>query len=393
MRRSRTSTEIGQNMKREETSFEQGGLLEREGNFAGVKLRTKLVFRLLRSELLLACARMKASTASNWPFEMPMCVSEFDRDRGSGAQDRRRTMRAIAAGHYSKRTQQAYHNAWTLFKSWCRRHHRSSLPAFPATVASYLLERSRQCTKATVAMDKAAISAIHRDLWRDYDPCKSNEVSDVMQDIRRTKLDERPRRARPLTDDVLADIRATAPIPRRRGRGTGLEPLEVARHRAAFDVALCQAMRDAGLRPSEAANLRWGDLAMGGEGREATLLVRRSKTDQAGKGQVLALSENATKELRIWRSLCENTQPMDPVFGLSKPQIVRRIKAAVAAAGYDAKQFSGNSARIGLVQKMEANGVPDWAIQRQLRWKSTEMISRYGRERDASEGLKYLEQD
>ena len=67
------------------------------------------------------------------------------------------------------------------------------------------------------------------------------------------------RQAKPLAADALAAIRATAFTPRRT-RGGSLESDDTALKRGRLDVALASVLSEAGLRVSEAVQLRWRDV-------------------------------------------------------------------------------------------------------------------------------------
>ena len=58
------------------------------------------------------------------------------------------------------------------------------------------------------------------------------------------------------------------------------------------------------------------------------------------------------------------------VFGRSKSQITRRVKAIARATGLENwKFFSGHSGRVGMARRMAQNGAPTHEIERQGRWK------------------------
>ena len=81
-------------------------------------------------------------------------------------------------------------------------------------------------------------------------------------------------------DAHAAIIMATASLPRRTGRG--MESEAAAADRGAIDKAIVAVLFQGGLRRSEAAALRWGDVQDAADGRGIVVYVRRSKTDQDG---------------------------------------------------------------------------------------------------------------
>jgi integrase len=56
------------------------------------------------------------------------------------------------------------------------------------------------------------------------------------------------------------------------------------------------------------------------------------------------------------------------------------VKRHAAAAGLDPAHLAGHSLRAGLVTQAAINGVPEIAIMKQTRHKSTEMLRKYVRD-------------
>ena len=141
------------------------------------------------------------------------------------------------------------------------------------------------------------------------------------------------RQAKPLTENALAAVKATAGIPRRhQGRAVRAENAWDARRRGQVDVALLSVLRDGLLRRSEASAVRWGDVEVQEDG-SARLHVRRSKTDPEAEGAVLYIgSEAAAALVAIMPEGFAVVDAAAPVFGLSASQIGRRVNAAAKAS-------------------------------------------------------------
>lgn len=125
------------------------------------------------------------------------------------------------------------------------------------------------------------------------------------------------------------------------------------------------------------------------------VLVRRSKTDQAGKGllKVIAYgSDPATcpvRLLRAWLDAAAITEAR--VFlavdrhgrlgarGLSGQAVAEIVKRAAVRAGLDPNNFSGHSLRAGFVTEAKKRGADDAAIMDQTGHRSLEMLRRYHR--------------
>ena len=183
---------------------------------------------------------------------------------------------------------------------------------------------------------------------------------------------------------ALDAIRSTAMLPRTGRRGVPETP-DYAAMRGQVDIALCSLLSDAGLRRSEAAALTWGDveLAVDGSGR---ITITRSKTDQAGAGEVVAVTRPTVQALEAIR---DGGGDDDSVFGMSESTIARRVKAAAAAAGLG-DDFSGHSGRVGLAQRMTAAGAPAQAVMVQGRWKNAGTVARYTKAIQAGAALQWL---
>ena len=167
-----------------------------------------------------------------------------------------------------------------------------------------------------------------------------------------------------------------------------MESATAAEARGRQDVALTYVLRDGGLRVSEAAALAWEDVECWPDG-SGRLTVRRSKTDQRGEGDVVAVTPACVRALDQVRPA--STGGEDRVFGLSSRQMVNRIKAVCLAAGLEGDVFSGHSGRVGLARMMSGAGAPTEATMKQGRWKSAVMVSRYTRAEGAGAALQWMD--
>jgi len=149
----------------------------------------------------------------------------------------------------------------------------------------------------------------------------------------------------------------------------------------------------AALRRSEIVALDVGDLAFVPEG--ASVLIRRSKTDQEGAGVLLGVPfgsnpdtcpvralqawivqlDDASAIAPLFVALNRHSQAGDRLLGRDVARIVRRRCAAAGLAG----DFSGHSMRAGFVTTAAANGVDALEISNQTRHKSLDMVKRYSR--------------
>ena len=155
-----------------------------------------------------------------------------------------------------------------------------------------------------------------------------------------------------------------------------------------MDVALALTLRDGGIRVSEAALLAWKDVERWPDG-SGRLTIRRSKSDQEGRGAVVAITPACLRALDASRP--DDAAPEDRVFGLSVRQMSNRLKGAVDAAGFKGDVFSSHSGRVGLARMMSGAGTPTETTMRQGRWKSAEMVRRYTRAETAGASLQWMD--
>ena len=155
------------------------------------------------------------------------------------------------------------------------------------------------------------------------------------------------------------------------------------------NCAMLAVAYDALLRRGELVSLQVSDLMMESDG-SATLLVRRSKTDQEGEGAVLFLAEDSLKLVLAWldgsgitdgflfRSLRKNATIGKKLDPSQVPRIYKFMAKKAGLAEDVVIGLSGHSARVGAAQDMIASGIELPAILQAGRWKSTGMVNRYG---------------
>ena len=184
---------------------------------------------------------------------------------------------------------------------------------------------------------------------------------------------------------------------RRQGQATGLtwplrqRLLEAAGDRLLDDRnrALLATAYDAMLRRAEIVSLQVPDLFEEVRG-DGSLLVRRSKTDGEGKGEIVWIGADTVQLVRAWLDRAEIGDGMlfrsvdkggQAGERLHPGQVPRILKAMAREAGLPEEVvggLSGHSARVGATQDMVAAGIELPSILQAGRWKSTAMVNRYG---------------
>ena len=220
---------------------------------------------------------------------------------------------------------------------------------------------------------------------------QGQSVRRVLQGLTRQAAGRGRGQADPLTADDVAAIMATASLPRRTGRG--MESEAAAADRGATDKALAGLLFQGGLRRSEAAALRWGDVQDAADGRGIVVYVRRSKTDQDGTAADVRYVKNgcaaALRQLRdrltVQRSGLRPDGTAQVLGGINGQSIARRLTAAARVAGVDGR-ITGHSGRVGLAVELTRRGAPEQATAKAGGWKSSRMVAHYAAAVAAEQG-------
>jgi site-specific recombinase XerD len=293
------------------------------------------------------------------------------------AQDFARATRAPA-------TLRAYRADWTDFTTWCGAAGQTALPASPQTVGLYLAARSERLKVASLRRRLSAIAVAHKLAGLHLD-LKHPAVSEVLAGIRR-QLGSRSVAKTALSPDDLRRVLQKLP-----------HTLAGTRDRALLLVGFAGAFRR-----SELAALDLVDIKLNTQG--AAILIRRSKTDQAGIGETIGIPRSRrvtcpVAALEQWISaLVAVNRPVvavgpgeiaaEPLFRviwkgsrlgerLTGDGVSRIIKRAVARVGLDPALYAGHSLRSGFCTAAAAGGADLALIMQQSRHRSVEVARRY----------------
>ncbi len=303
---------------------------------------------------------------------------------------------AAAAGiadHWAPETRRAYAAVWDSWRRWAAAVDVSALPAEPEHLLGWLNDTALgedgrpRLSVSRVGQMLASVAAAHRAMAPDAgapgeNPASHPTVRRWVRDFRRrcaAGADSAPRTAAPLRAADAAAIRATALVARQTPSGR-LEGPQRAERRGTADRVIVGLLRDALLRRSEAAAVRWGDIetAPDGSGR---LRLRPAHSDDDERPE-LWLSPTTMGDIAAWRALQTeagaDTGPDAPLLGLSGASIARRLDAAGRAAGLP-HRLTGHSGRVGMTQDLIAAGAPLPAVTQAGRWTSPQQPARYAR--------------
>ncbi len=299
-------------------------------------------------------------------------------------------VRDYAASAKSPATRRAYGRHWAAFSAWCAASLLPALPAASATVALYASSLAGAGRKvATIEQAMAAITAAHGAAGYPS-PRDDRNLRATLRGIRRS-LRTAQREASPVLAEHLHRFLAALSTSTRQGL----------RDRALLLVGFAGAFRR-----SELVALEMGDVTFTISGLEVRL--RSSKTDQEGRGRLVALSYSGNpaacpvRALRGWLDAAGVSEgpllrKVDRygnvgVRALSDKSVSDIVKRCCAAVGLDPAAFSGHSLRAGFVTQAKLKRKDEAAIMRQTGHRSIAMVRKYDRRADlwrdnASAGL------
>lgn len=292
---------------------------------------------------------------------------------------RERTVSRVR-GAKAASTRRAYESDWALFAGWCRQHDIAPLPADPRAVAAFLTDLERHGAKAATIRRKLSAISVHHRIAGFDSPRKSILVADAMEGIEREIGTAQTKKAPARTSDVR----------------TMVATLDTSRLIGARDRALLVIGFAGAFRRSELVAFDVADLVERGDWLYAT--VRRSKTDQKGKGAKVAMpwgSDPLTcpvRSLRAWLAASEITE--GPVFRpvtkggrlsetrLSDRAVAKIVKRTAEAAGMNPDSYAGHSLRSGFITSAAENDTLERHIMRHSRHNSVTVVRGYIEEAD-----------
>ena len=301
----------------------------------------------------------------------------------------------------AENTRRSYASDFEDFATYCRVEAGglSALPATPATLTLYITDlEGRGMKPSTIQRRLAAISQTHRRAG--YESPANNElVRETFKGIKRN-VGTRRREAAPLTLPVLRRVFEAMEVEALAAAEHKSESVRRSKHAAALrDRALLLVGFAAALRRGEISALLVGDVSEIEAGMK--LLLRRSKTDQEGSGELVGLPYGSqldtcpVRNLRRWLSYRSvEDVPDAPLFcsvdrhgklgatNITPDAIHKLVKKRVEAAGFDPALHSGHSLRAGLPTTASGMGVGIESWMRQSRHKTFAVAARYARETD-----------
>ena len=292
----------------------------------------------------------------------------------------------------AENTRLAYKKGWERFTDFCRIQGYTLLPATPKSVIEFLIKQAtepvgvngKQLSMGTVVLYHSAINRKHMDAGL-VSPTRDPEVVNVIRGLKRLKGTAQ-RQVKALREhQIEAMLKACGNTPR------GLR-----------DSAIIAVGFAAALRRSEICNLKVEDAEIIDSLDDACpsrmmLHIRKSKTDQQGQGQKIAIPEGSRikpiKRLKDWLQvsgiksdyLFQSLKRGGGLKGnrLHHSDVPRIVKHYAGLIGLDASEVAGHSLRAGFVTSAAAHNARLDKIMEVTRHRNPAAVLKYIRDADA----------
>lgn len=328
-----------------------------------------------------------------------------------------------AATRHSANTKRAYMSDWNRFTQWGARVGLQVLPATEETVMLYVADLSTQMKPdgewrykaSSVSRAVVSINAIHREAG--HVAPVGDAVNRVLTGLRRARQEQVARKTPILLDELRRIITSM---------GHHRWPTGVA---AARDTLVMILGFATAARRSDIGRLKVGDITF--DGPHLNVLIRASKTDQEGRGAILAVpvgsnpitcgpcawihwlrlryAEDRVEQMRhvfnrgrphSWEHLCANPDALDGISAdpehpaivsvtragglgnghLSGNSLNQIVKRHIADIGKNPDEYGFHSLRAGFVTQARRNGASTRAVRRQTGHSSDSMVDIYDRD-------------
>ena len=278
-------------------------------------------------------------------------------------------------------TVRAYKSDFNDFGLFCSQNGLKSLPSEPKIVSLYLTHLSTKNAKmSTIRRRLVSIGVIHK-LKGYYLDTKHPSIIENIMGIKRRKGSFQKGKKPLLINDLKKLINV---IDQQQN-----EKIKILRDRSIILIGF-----SGGFRRNEIISMDYDDLDFVSEGLKINL--RRSKTDQFGKGTLKGLPyfDNSkycpVLSLQKWIEISKiNSGPLFRRFTkglnlsvnrLTDQTVALLIKEYLKLAGIDSKNYSGHSLRSGFATSAAESGAEERSIMAMTGHKSTEMVRRYIKE-------------
>ncbi|MCK5888812.1 MAG: site-specific integrase [Methylococcales bacterium] len=291
--------------------------------------------------------------------------------------EKARQYHEAAQGAFAENTERARRADWAIFEAWCDNQQQNTLPTSIDTLVAFIDAQSEIKKVATVKRYLTTIATAHKAAGLE-NPVKDEFVRLAVRRMAR-KNGTRQKQAQGFNWPQIY---------------LALQTLEES-PRSLLDKALICVSYDTLCRRSETVAIQLEDITFTGDG-SATVLIKKSKTDQTGEGSVKYLSPTSVDYLKAWLEFSNITEGF--VFrGLNRWQqllsgplsgegVSRSFKRVARQTGLDIEQISGHSTRVGACQDLVAAGIDMPAVMQAGGWTTPERVARYSEQLQTKRG-------
>ena len=274
-------------------------------------------------------------------------------------------------GAYAPNTLRSYYADAKLFVDWCEQRNTAPFPLMSDTIKSFIENMQQDYSYCTIRRRLSALRRLNGLLGFE-DHTFTEDVYLAIRKLKRSKCMEQ-RQAVGINEDLLIKMIEAQPA-----------TLVGNRNRLLLSLGY-----DFLARRSELVAIRTEDLTFTQDGGLKGI-IRRSKTDQYGRGRLVFGSERSAKLLKKW--LKQKSQEIQPVFcAVNHARCVdraicgRQVNEIIKQALVRVKRYprpsdlevSGHSLRVGAAQDLLIKGYDIAAIMRAGGWSEPSTVARY----------------
>ena len=274
-------------------------------------------------------------------------------------------------GAYAPNTLKSYYADARAFVDWCAERNIEPFPIASETLCAYIEYLQQNAAYSSIWRWIASLRRLNKMLEFE-DQTRTEEVYLAIRRLKRSKCLEQ-RQAVGINHDILIKMIAAQP-----------DTLAGTRNRALLSLGY-----DFLARRSELVAIRSDDLKFTPDGALKGM-IRKSKTDQYGKGRLVFGSERSAKLVRKWLRL--KPKEIQPVFcavnhGRCEDRAIcdRNVNDIIKRSVVKVKrcerpsdlEVSGHSLHVGAAQDLLIKGYDLAAIMRAGGWSDPSTVSRY----------------
>jgi len=274
-------------------------------------------------------------------------------------------------GAYAPNTIKSYYTDTNAFVDWCGEKNIEPFPLTSASTRMYIETMAPDYSYASIRRRLSCLRRVNKLLGHD-DHTHTEEVYLTIRRLKRSKCLEQ-QQAVGINHDVLVKMIDAQP-----------NTLAGIRNKALLSLGY-----DFLARRSELVALRTTDLEFTKDGALKGM-IRKSKTDQYGRGRLVFGSERSAKLLRMW--FRKKPKEIETVFcainhghcidrAICDRNVNEIIKKSVVKVKRCERpsdlEVSGHSLRVGAAQDLLIKGYDMAAIMRAGGWANAETVSRY----------------